>query len=124
MNNELQEFIQKQKEVIVWGTGTPEREFLYADDFVDACLFLMDRYEEEEMINLGCGYDVTIKELAQTISKIVGFKGNIVFDSSKPDGTMQKLMDNSRITKLAWKAKVSLADGIKQTYAWYSKELI
>jgi GDP-L-fucose synthase len=110
---------ENQKEVIVWGTGTPRREFLYADDFVDACLFLMEKYEEEQQIHVGCGYDVSIKELADIIADVSGFKGKIILDASKPDGTMQKLLDNSRITNMGWKAKTSLKEGIQKTYQWY-----
>lgn len=110
---------ENKQEVVIWGTGKPRREFLYADDFVDACLFLMERYEEENQIHIGCGYDVSIKELADLIADVAGFKGKIVLDSSKPDGTMQKLLDNSRITQLGWKAKVSLKEGIQKTYQWY-----
>ncbi len=110
---------ENQKEVIVWGTGTPRREFLYADDFVDACLFLMEKYEEEQQIHVGCGYDVSIKELADIIADVSGFKGKITLDSTKPDGTMQKLLDNSRISQMGWKAKVGLKEGIQKTYQWY-----
>ena len=111
-----------QPEVCVWGTGRPRREFLYVDDFVDACHHLMARYDGEQMVNVGCGYDGTIKELAEMIAGITGFKGNIVFDETKPDGTMQKLLNSSTMTGLGWKAQVSLEEGIKKTYQWY-KEL-
>jgi len=110
---------ENEEEVVVWGTGKPRREFLYADDFVEACLFLMENYDGEQMINVGCGSDVAISELAEIIARIVGFKGNIVFDETKPDGTMKKLLDSSRMTNLGWKAQVSLEGGIKKTYAWY-----
>jgi len=106
-------------EVVVWGSGKPRREFLYVDDFVSACLFLMEHYENTEPINIGTGEDVTIQQLAVMIKKISGFKGKIVFDASKPDGVMRKLMDNSRIRKLAWKPRVSLEEGIEKTYQWY-----
>ena len=112
-----------KQEVTVWGTGRPRREFLYIDDFVDACLFLMDRYNDEALINVGCGTDVSIKELAEMIAQISGFKGKIVFDSTKPDGTMRKLLDNSRLARLGWKAKVSLREGIERTYRWYSTSM-
>ena len=108
-----------QKAVVVWGTGKPRREFLYADDFVRACLFLMDRYADAEMINVGCGYDVSIRELAEMIKAISGFDGKIVYDRTKPDGTMRKLVDNRRLSRLGWKPKVSLAEGIRRTYQWY-----
>lgn len=111
-----------EKKVVVWGSGKPRREFLYADDFVDACLFLMNTYEDAEMINVGCGFDVSIKELAEMIAQISGFKGKIVFDRTKPDGTMRKLMDNSRIKRLGWRPKVSLKEGIRKTYQWCIKK--
>ncbi|MBF0570938.1 MAG: GDP-L-fucose synthase [Candidatus Omnitrophica bacterium] len=106
-------------EVVVWGSGKPRREFLYVDDFVSACLFLMDHYDGPDVINIGSGVDVTIKQLAMMIKKASGFKGKIIFDASKPDGTMRKLMDNTRMRKLGWKAKVSLEEGIETTYQWY-----
>ncbi len=108
-------------QVIVWGSGRPRREFLYVDDFVSACLFLMEHYDGQDVINVGTGYDVTIKQLAGMIKKASGFKGKIIFDSSKPDGTMRKLMDNTRMRKLSWKPKVSLEEGIEKTYQWYSQ---
>jgi len=104
-----------QKEVIVWGTGQPRREFLYADDCVEACLFLMENYDGDEIINVGCGCDVSIKELAEIISELTGFKGNVVFDKTKPNGTMQKLLDNNRMTNLGWKSRISLKEGIAKT---------
>ena len=107
---------ENKKEVIVWGTGNPRREFLFADDFIEACIFLMDRYEGEELINVGSGYDVSIKELAEMIAQSAGFKGNIIFDQTKPDGVKQKLLDNSRITKLGWRPKIVLKEGIEKTY--------
>ncbi len=109
----------KEKEVVVWGTGTPRREFLFAEDFVDACLFLMDQYHGAQLINVGCGMDVSIKELAEIIKNISGFKGKIVFDQTKPDGTLSKLTDHSKISKMGWKAKVSLEKGVEKTYRWY-----
>lgn len=105
--------------VEVWGTGKPRREFLYVDDFVEACELLMDKYEDREMINLGTGEDISIKDLATMIANISGFTGKIIFDSSKPDGTMRKLMDNTRITDLSWTPKVGLQEGIEKTIAWY-----
>ena len=105
-----------EKEVTVWGSGNPMREFLYVDDLADACLFLMREYNGEEWMNVGTGKDLTIKELAQIIQKVTGFKGKIVFDSSKPDGTLRKLMDVSRLEKAGWKYTVELKDGIRQVY--------
>jgi GDP-L-fucose synthase len=114
--------VDKESQVSVWGTGKPRREFLYVDDFVRACIFLMDNYDGAELINVGCGGDVTIKELANMIAQVSGFKGKIEFDATKPDGTMRKLMDNRRILKLGWKPKVELGEGIRKTYQWYKKE--
>lgn len=105
-----------EKEVTVWGSGKPMREFLYVDDLAEACLFLMREYDGEEWVNVGTGKDVTIGELAQTIKKITGFEGELVFDSSKPDGTPRKLMDVSRLEKAGWKYKVELEDGIRRVY--------
>jgi GDP-L-fucose synthase len=106
-------------EVTVWGSGTPRREFLYVDDLADALCFLMERYDSPEIINVGWGEDVTIAELARTIADIVGFRGGIVFDRSKPDGTPRKLLDVGRIGALGWRARTSLQDGIRATYDWY-----
>ncbi len=106
-------------EVTVWGSGTPRREFLYVDDLADALCFLMERYESSEIINVGCGEDVTIAELATLIRDIVGFRGKIVYDRTKPDGTPRKLLDVAKCTALGWRARTKLADGIAATYAWY-----
>ena len=107
------------KEVTVWGSGTPRREFLYVDDLADALLFLMDRYDSPEIINVGWGEDVTIAELAELIAGIVGFRGAVVFDRSKPDGTPRKLLDVGKISSLGWRPSMRLADGIRATYEWY-----
>ena len=107
------------KTVTVWGSGKPSREFLYIDDLAEACYFLMQNYNESEIINIGTGSDVTITELATMIAKQVGFEGTIEYDSSKPDGTPRKLLDVGRINKLGWKAKTSLEDGLKKTIRWY-----
>jgi GDP-L-fucose synthase len=107
------------KELTVWGSGTPRREFLHVDDLADACIFLMQHYSADEHINVGYGSDVTIRELATLISQAVGFGGTFVYDSSKPDGTPQKLMDVSRLSALGWRARTSLPDGIAATYKWY-----
>ena len=112
---------KNEDKVIVWGTGMPRREFIYADDFVDACIFLITRYNDVEMINVGCGYDVSIRELAELIKSISGFKGQVIFDTTKPDGTLKKLMDHSRITQLGWKPRVDLKEGITKTYRWYAQ---
>lgn len=105
-------------QVTVWGTGAPQREFLYADDFVAACLFLMERHEGEGIMHIGSGSDVTIKELAEMIRRVCGYKGRIIFDASKPDGAMRKLLDSSRLTQMGWRPKVSLEEGIRRTCEW------
>jgi GDP-L-fucose synthase len=104
------------KEVVCWGTGSPFREFLYSDDLAEACIYLMDHYSDEQFINIGSGSEVTIKALAETVGKIVGFQGNIVWDKSKPDGTPRKLMDSSRLFALGWKPKIGLEEGISLAY--------
>jgi len=104
-------------EYVVWGSGTPRREFLYVDDLADACVFLMEREPDEALLNVGTGTDVTIRELAETVMDVVGFKGRIVYDRSKPDGTPRKLLDVSRMSALGWHAGVALREGIEQAYA-------
>jgi len=111
--------INGQKFVEIWGSGTPKREFLFVDDLAEACVFVMNNKEAKGLINVGVGEDLTIKELAQLIQKTVGFEGELKFDSSKPDGTMRKCMDVSKINNLGWKAKISLEDGIAKVYEWY-----
>lgn len=105
------------KNVVCWGTGAPFREFLHADDLAAACVFLMRNYSEEQFINVGFGTDLTIKELAQLVRRVVGFEGEIVWDTSKPDGTPRKLMDSSRIFALGWKPKIDLETGVRGAYA-------
>jgi GDP-L-fucose synthase len=107
--------------VTIWGTGTPRREFLYVDDLADACLFLMERYDSSEIINIGVGEDITIAELAELVKQVVGYEGEIIYDSSKPDGTPRKLLDVSRLHSLGWRARTSLEEGIRKTYEWYVK---
>jgi GDP-L-fucose synthase len=109
-------------EVVLWGTGTPKREFLYVDDLADACLFAMQQYDGEQFLNVGTGVDLAIRELADLIAREVGYAGRIVWDTSMPDGTPRKLLDVSRMSALGWKAKTSLADGIRQTYRWYLEQ--
>lgn len=104
------------REVVVWGSGTPKREFLHADDLADACVFLMHSYNEPGLVNIGVGEDISIKELAYLIKDIVGFDGEVVFDTSKPDGTLRKLMDVSKLNNLGWKATISLREGIEKVY--------
>jgi GDP-L-fucose synthase len=106
-----------QSEVVVWGTGSPKREFLHVDDLAEACLYLMLHYNEIQLVNIGSGEDVSIKELAELVSKIVGYKGKIVFDTSKPDGTPRKLMDVSALAALGWKYKIGLEEGITAVYS-------
>ena len=113
-----------QPSVILWGTGSPRREFLHVDDLSDACLFLMSHYEESEPINIGWGKDQTIRDLAETICNIVGYEGAKKWDSGKPDGTPRKLLDVSRLTAKGWQAKISLEDGIQQVYRWYLGEAV
>jgi len=108
--------ISHRPEVVVWGTGTPRREFLHADDMADACVFLMKNFSEKGLINIGVGEDISIKDLADMIKDIVGYKGEIVFDKSQPDGTPRKLMDVTRLTSLGWKASIGLRAGITQVY--------
>jgi GDP-L-fucose synthase len=108
--------------VTCWGSGSPKREFLYVDDLADACVFLMENYSGEDFINVGYGSDVTIRELAETIQRIVGFSGKIVWDTSKPDGTPRKLMDSSRLLALGWKPKVNLETGIRLAYEDFLKQ--
>ncbi|MEM9120786.1 MAG: GDP-L-fucose synthase [Cyanobacteria bacterium P01_F01_bin.56] len=109
--------------VTVWGTGEPLREFLYVDDLADALVFLMEKYDRPEFINVGTGEEISIKELALTIQAVVGFEGELVFDTTKPNGTPRKLMDVSRLKDLGWQAKTDLKTGIEQTYAWYLSHL-
>ena len=107
------------EEVVLWGTGSPRREFLFVDDLAEACLFLLDNYEDSQFINIGTGEGLTIRELAEIVARIVGFEGRLAFDPSKPDGTPRKLLDVSRIQALGWKAKTPLEEGIKRAYRWF-----
>ena len=112
--------------MVAWGTGTPKREFLYSDDMADACIYLLEQTEDKlqalfndtqpPLINIGCGVDLTIQELADAIKKTVGFDGNLQFDTSKPDGTPRKLLDISRLSSMGWKPKVELEQGLKLAY--------
>jgi GDP-L-fucose synthase len=106
-------------EVVVWGTGTPRREFLHVDDLADACVHVMRHYDGEDSINIGVGEDVSIAELAALVAEVVGFEGRIVYDTSKPDGTPRKLLDVSRLHALGWHARTSLRVGVAATYRWY-----
>ena len=111
--------INRDRELVVWGTGEPRREFLQVDDFASAVLLLLENYDSPEIINVGCGEDISIRCLAELICEIVGFEGDLRWDRSKPDGTPRKLLDVSKIGKLGWKATIPLRDGIVQTYDWF-----
>ncbi|MEA3207115.1 MAG: GDP-L-fucose synthase [Chthoniobacter sp.] len=106
-------------EVVVWGTGTPRREFLHVDDLAGACRFLLEHYDSPEIINVGFGQDVSIRELAELICEVVGFRGRLVFDPGKPDGTPRKLLDSTKLHELGWRPRIPLREGISQTYDWY-----
>src|SRR5205823_1293016 len=106
-------------EMIVWGTGEPRREFLYVDDLAAALLFLLEKYDSPEIINVGYGEDISIRELAELICEVVGFDGELAWDTTKPDGTPRKLLDVSKIRALGWKPAVPLRDGIVRTYGWF-----
>jgi GDP-L-fucose synthase len=105
----------------IWGTGTPRREFLHVEDLADAVVYLLENYDDEPIINIGWGEDVTIRELAEIIADVAGFRGRLVFDSTKPDGTPRKLLDTARLSSLGWKPKIRLRAGIEHTYAWFQK---
>ncbi len=111
--------LHSEDEVVIWGTGTPLREFLHVDDCAEACLFLMQNYTGEEHVNIGVGKDLSIRQLAELIADIVGFQGRLVFDTDKPDGTPRKLVDTTRINALGWRPRIGLEDGIRTAYAWF-----
>lgn len=111
--------IKNLPKVEVWGTGSPKREFLHVDDLADACLYLMNEYNENQIINIGTGKDLSIKELAHLIKKVIGYKGTINWNTSMPDGTPRKLLDIRKLTNLGWKPKIELEEGINKTYKWY-----
>lgn len=119
----IRKFIEAKEqglsEVVLWGTGAPKREFLYVDDLAKACIFLMQNYESPEIVNIGTGEDVSILELANLVKDAVGYTGDILWDSSKPDGTPRKLLDVSKINNLGWKADTSLDEGLRLVYEWY-----
>jgi GDP-L-fucose synthase len=108
--------------VPVWGTGTPRREFLHVDDLASACRFLLESYDSQEIVNIGCGEDVSIRELVELIREVVGYTGDLAFDATKPDGTPRKLLDVSRLKSLGWAPRIPLREGIQQTYDWYCRE--
>jgi GDP-L-fucose synthase len=111
--------MQNRREVVIWGTGTPRREFLHTRDLANALRFLLENYDSPQIINVGCGYDITIRELALLVAKVVGVDAELVFNSSKPNGTPRKLLDISRLRQLGWQPRVSLEDGIRDTYQWF-----
>ena len=111
--------VESKDKVTVWGTGSPRREFLHVDDLADACLMLIDAYDSAETINIGWGDDLPIKELAETVASVIGFEGEIEWDTSKPDGMPRKLLDTSRINALGWQPTITLRDGVASTYDWY-----
>jgi GDP-L-fucose synthase len=118
--------VKNEPEVVIWGTGKPLREFMHVDDMAGACVYLMEKYNKDdigEFVNIGVGKDITIGELSELIKEIVGFEGEIRKDLSKPDGTPQKLLDITKLSSLGWKAKISLRDGIEQTYEWYQSQI-
>lgn len=107
------------KQVPIWGTGTPRREFLHVDDLADACLFLLENYDSPEIINIGCGEDITIRALAETVCEVLGFEGELFFDTSKPDGTPRKLLDMSKMFGMGWRPRISLREGIRDAYDFF-----
>lgn len=114
--------VSGSKNVVVWGTGRPKREFLYIDDLADAALFLMENYSDDEIVNVGVGEDISIADLAALVSEVVGFEGEIAFDKSKPDGTPRKLLDVGSINTLGWQARTSLHEGVSNAYRWYAEQ--
>jgi len=113
-----------ESNVTIWGTGTPRREFLHVDDLADACIFLLQNYDEHGLVNIGCGTDVSIKELAEMIVAEVGYEGKLIFDKTKPDGTPRKLMDTKKINKLGWNYKINLEKGLKKTIIEFKNQIL
>jgi GDP-L-fucose synthase len=111
--------MQNEQKLVVWGTGEPRREFLHVDDMASACLLLLEKYDSPEIINVGCGEDISIRELAELICDVVGFDGELAWDTSKPDGTPRKLLDVTKLRALGWQPAISLRDGIARTYEWF-----
>src|SRR4029077_17151297 len=111
------------RELVVWGTGTPRREFLHVDDLVSACLFLLEKYDSPDIINIGWGEDITVRELAELICNVVGFDGELAWDNTKPDGTPRKLLDVKKLEKLGWSPTITPREGIIQTYEWFLKNV-
>src|SRR5713101_6534665 len=114
---------RKARELVVWGSGKPRREFLHVDDVAGACLFLLEKYDSPEIINVGCGADISVRELAELICDVVGFDGELTWDATKPDGTPRKLLDVTKLTNLGWRPTIPLRDGIARTYDWFLKNV-
>jgi GDP-L-fucose synthase len=114
---------RSDRSLVVWGSGTPRREFLHVDDLASACLLLLEKYDSPEIINVGCGEDISVCELAELICEVVGFDGDLAWDTTKPDGTPRKLLDVSKIRALGWKPAITLRDGIARTYEWFLKNI-
>ena len=114
--------VRNERSVTIWGSGKPRRDFIYVDDVVDACLFLMDKYDSSEVINISAGVDISISELAELIKDVAGYRGEIVFDRTKPDGMPKKLLDGTRLSSMGWKPKGGLRDAIIKTYRWYESQ--
>jgi len=112
------------RELVVWGSGKPRREFLHVDDLASACLFLLERYDSPEIINVGCGEDISVRELAELICDVVGFDGELAWDTAKPDGTPRKLLDITKLRNLGWQPTIPLRQGIEQTYDWFLKNVL
>jgi GDP-L-fucose synthase len=110
---------ERQRELVVWGSGNPRREFLHVDDLAAACVFLLEKYDSPEIVNVGCGEDISIRELAELICDVVGFEGELAWDTTKPDGTPRKLLDVSKIHALGWRHRIALREGIAWTYKWF-----
>jgi GDP-L-fucose synthase len=115
--------MRKARQLVVWGSGTPRREFLHVDDLASACLFLLEKYDSPEIINIGCGEDISIRELAELICDIVGFDGELAWDATKPDGTPRKVLDTTKLRTLGWQPTIPLRQGIAQTYDWFLKNI-
>ena len=111
--------LEGKRELVVWGSGTPRREFLHVDDLAAACVFLLEKYDNPEIVNIGCGEDISVRELAELICEVVGFKGELAWDTTKPDGTPRKLLDVSKIHALGWRHRIGFRDGIARTYRWF-----
>jgi len=116
--------MRKTRELVVWGSGKPRREFLHVDDVAGACLFLLEKYDSPKIINVGCGADISVRELAELICDVVGFHGELTWDATKPDGTPRKLLDVTKLTNLGWRPTIPLRDGIARTYDWFLKNVV